>query len=62
MKTLTDDQIVYLLEICKASFFEDAEKVCEDCPLSAECLYYFIGEDSEENTLKTSPILYKKEN
>ena len=62
MKTLTDDQIIYLLEnVCKATF-ADPEEVCENCPLSAECLYYFCGEDSEENSLKISPIMYRKEN
>ena len=62
MKTLTDDQIIYLLKnVCKASFLPDTEKICESCPLSEECLYYFVGEDSEENTLKISPIMYRKE-
>jgi hypothetical protein len=48
MKTLTNDEIIFLLDHCAGS------NHCEDCPLVAECLYYYIGEKNgsvlEENT------------
>lgn len=39
MKTLTNDEIIALLENCGVA-------VCnKNCPLAKECLYYYTGEE-----------------
>ena len=40
MKTLTNDEIIYILELCR---YADCKS--EDCPLWKECLHYFTGEE-----------------
>lgn len=43
MKTLTNSEIVFLLEACGVNDCKEAE--CEKyCPLSKECYYHFTGE------------------
>ena len=40
MKTLTNDEIIYILEnVCNCT---ECRNLC--CPLADECLYYFTGE------------------
>lgn len=42
MKTLTDDEIIYILDnLCNFTY----EEKCINCPLQKECLHYFTGED-----------------
>jgi hypothetical protein len=41
MKTLTDKEIIYILDhLCDSG----SDEKCKDCPLNLECLYYFTGE------------------
>lgn len=41
MKTLTNEEIIFIIEnVC-----EQGRKCLDNCPLAAECLHYFTGED-----------------
>ena len=42
MKTLTNEEVIYLLERCGA----EQNKCIPNCPLWKECLHYFMGEDT----------------
>lgn len=41
MKTLTNDEIIFLIERCEG----DGVHGCDECPLAAECLHWFTGEN-----------------
>lgn len=44
MKTLTNEEIIYLIdEVCTR--ITKNSQVCDNCPLAAECLHYFTGEN-----------------
>lgn len=43
MKTLTNAQIITMINRCSAGSRDE----CENCPLGDECLYYFTGEECE---------------
>lgn len=43
MKTLTNEQIIYLIDRVCCNDPEDT--VCENCPLALECLHWFTGEN-----------------
>ena len=51
-RTLTSEEIIFLIKNCNAPFVENAEKLCNNCPLVGDCLYYFTGDDSEGTVLK----------
>lgn len=56
MKTLTNEEIITIIENCKNS--------CDDgnnCPLFKECYYYFTG-DKIGSTLETSDTKKEKYN
>lgn len=47
-KTITPKEIIWFIHNCFFnSGLEDVSQLCEDCPISAECLYYWTGDDSE---------------
>ena len=56
-RVLTSEQIIYILEnVCKpkeidAPDYDEQNKICEKCPLFADCLYYFTGDNSEGTVL-----------
>lgn len=40
MKTLSNEEIIFIIEnVC-----DQGRKCLDDCPLAAECLYYYTGE------------------
>lgn len=46
MKTLSNEQIIYLLEHCNND--EAGNEECEGkCPLFNECLHYWTGEECQ---------------
>lgn len=43
-KTLSVEDIIYIVSSCGSS---DMDEYCDGCPLGAECLMYYTGDDSE---------------
>jgi hypothetical protein len=48
MKTITRENEEWFIEHCNFDpETDDANTFCIGCPLTAECLYYYTGDDSE---------------
>ena len=43
MKNLTNKEIIFMLEKCEGD--APNEKSCDYCPLAAECLHFYTGEN-----------------
>lgn len=46
-RMITANDIQWFIDNCVVNNEEGFEHLCEDCPISAECLYYWTGDDSE---------------
>ena len=46
-KTITIEQINWLIDNCIVTITGECKHLCKECPISRECLYIQIGNDSE---------------
>lgn len=49
MKTLTNEEIIKIIDHCNYTESNYCER---ECPLFKECLYYYTGDHLEDNILK----------
>lgn len=45
MKTLTNDEIMWMIDHCGVEpSAENEEPICQHCPFDKECYYYYTGD------------------